>query len=112
MAKSKTRKRAKSKKAGGIAWGGSAATSTGRLNLILAAVAAAVLLGGAGYWWHGRAAQAEFLALAEQGRAALELVESRPNDGRTHLRPGEHYSYGTSVPTSGPSTRTAVSPSM
>jgi Protein of unknown function (DUF3105) len=108
MAKSK--KRTKSKKAAKINWGGKASSGTGRFNLILGLVAAAAVIAGGVYWWQGRAVNADFMALASQGQAALEQVESFPNLGRTHLRPGEAQAYGTSTPTSGPHSTSPTSP--
>ncbi len=99
MAKSK--KRSKSKQAAKINWGGKASSGTSRFNLILGVVAAAALIAGGTYWWLGRAVQSDFMALSTQGQAALDQVESLPNLGRTHLRPGEPRSYATSTPTSG-----------
>ena len=98
----KSRKRTKKSKSAKINWGGQAAPGTQRINIILGAITLAVLLGGAAYWWMGRSAHSEFLALAAEGRAAMARVESFPSDGRTHLRRGQGYSYSSATPTSGP----------
>ena len=102
MAKSKTKRARTSKQQSTIDWGGPAASSTSYVNYALAALTLAILLGGAAYWWMGRAAQGDFDTLVVAGQAALAQVESFPNDGRTHLNAGEHHSYATSFPTSGP----------
>lgn len=100
MAKSKRRTKSKSEKS--IAWGGAAGSGTRVTNLTLGVLTVAVLLGGAAYWWQGHSAKSGFLDLANSGQAALTQVETFPNDGRKHLQPGEHYSYASSTPTSGP----------
>ena len=100
MAKSKRRSKSQPEKS--IAWVGTAASGTKTVNLILGVMTIAILLGGAIYWWQGRSAKSGFLDLAVSGQPALAGVETFPNDGRKHLKPGEHYSYASSTPTSGP----------
>jgi hypothetical protein len=100
MAKSK--RRAKSKPEKSVAWGGAASSGTRVVNLTLGVLTVAVLLGGAAYWWQGHNAKSGFLDLAVSGQPALARVEAFPSDGRRHLNPGEHYSYASSTPTSGP----------
>ena len=101
MAIAKTKRRTKGKREAKINWGGAAAANSGAINFVLGVLTLAVLAAGAAYWWMGRATEGDFMTLAAQGQAALARVESFPNDGRSHLSPGESHSYGTSTPTSG-----------
>lgn len=108
MARSKSRKgkrtAAKPKAAGGdkIAWGGPASEGVSWLNWAIGIVAAVALAGGAFYWWHNMQTADRFEALAAEGQAALERVETLRNDGRSHLQPGQGHRYPAAFPTSGP----------
>jgi len=53
-------------------------------------------------WWSSSSFEAEFLALAEEGAAAMNKIETFQSLGRSHLSAGESYNYGERFPTSGP----------
>lgn len=63
----------------------------------------ALALVAAAYGFIGGLQEEEaFDTLAAEGKAALERVETYPNEGRTHVPAGSQISYGTNPPTSGP----------
>ncbi len=108
MAKSKS-KSAKRRKAAGaknISWGGSYSPRKRRRDgLIAGAVLVAVALGGGFAWWYSADVEAEFQALAAEGRAALARVRSQPTLGGGHLAAGQDRQYADRFPTSGPHDR-------
>lgn len=111
MAKSKTRKKSNRKSSKPISWGGGGATKrTGRTNIILAAVAVGALLYGGYYFWRMFQDSDVFQALAVQGQASLDRVETPPNTGRGHLNPGQSHFYTERFPTSGIHYRVPVDP--
>lgn len=105
MAKSRRKARGTGGGKGGgrkkIDWGGGADKQTGRLNMILIALAAVAIAAGGTYWWQTTRAAATFDELVAQGQAALAEVKSQPNAGAEHLSPGAAHSYGVAFPTSG-----------
>ncbi|RMD60465.1 MAG: DUF3105 domain-containing protein, partial [Alphaproteobacteria bacterium] len=82
-------------------WGGGAARGSGHLNIVLGVAAALGIAAVGFFWFQGRQTESAFLALAEAGRPALAQVTTLPNEGRTHLQPGERHAYATAFPTSG-----------
>ncbi|HSR71433.1 MAG TPA: DUF3105 domain-containing protein, partial [Kiloniellales bacterium] len=108
MPKSRARKKTKDSSRsssasgrGGLAWGGSAGRGSGRINLVLGVLGAAAVIAGAYLWWQQSNVEGEFMALAQAGEPALSRVESQPNRGSDHLRPGQTHNYGEPFPTSG-----------
>ena len=73
-----------------------------RNRAVIAALLAILLFAGGFYWWQSPSGDAEFMALADRGRAALRQVNTDPSDGTVHLAPGQSYRYRSSFPTSGP----------
>ena len=110
MPKSRTRKKAKSKEAAKIDWGGPAAKSSGRLNMVLALIAVIAVAGGGFYWWQSSQTRNTFMTHALDGQAALGRVQTMPNRGGGHLSPGQGHSYGVPFPTSGIHARTPTEP--
>ena len=115
MAKQKTKKRKKKPVQGGakaMSWGGKPTNSAGAktFNILLGLAAVAALAAGVSYWMTNRGTEAEFLALAAEGRDRLEGVITHPNLGRTHLEPGQVYHYPAEFPTSGPHDRIWAEP--
>jgi hypothetical protein len=105
MAKSKSKSTKRRKPAGdkSISWGGGYAPRKRRRDgLIAGAVLVAVALGAGFAWWNSANVEAEFEALAAEGRAALKRVRTLPNLGRDHLAAGQEHRYADRFPTSGP----------
>jgi hypothetical protein len=112
MPRSKTRQRARSPSSRSITWGSRAAPRDHRWNVaILAAIALATGY-GAYVWWNSSTVERAFIARATEGEGALALVESIPSEGRTHLDPGQPYTYQTRFPTSGPHDPTWTPPGV
>ena len=101
MPKSRTRKKSAKGKTKSIDWGGPVTKGTGRINLVLGAVALAALVAGGGYLWRLQQAGSTFDALIAEGQPALARVEITPDRGGGHLGPGQGHSYGIAFPTSG-----------
>ncbi len=110
MPKSRTRKKSRKRQGTKIDWGASAKQGSGRLNIVLGAIAVAAVVAGSLYLWRLYRTGSDFDALAAQGRAALERVETTPNFGGGHLRPGQGHIYGRPFPTSGIHDRIPVNP--
>ncbi len=115
MPKSRRRKGAK-KRAGGSGLHGAGTiypAAKRRRDIALFAAVVVIAAGVGGYFlWRYLADASEFDALASEGRAALQRVESfasAPNS-TVHLQPGEVHSYGEAFPTSGPHHRTPTDP--
>jgi len=82
-----------------------------RWGWILIGGSLVVLLGGLALWIYGQGrAYAAFQEAARRGQPALSRVETFPEEGRTHLQPGERWSYRTDPPTSGPHSPDWVNP--
>ncbi len=110
MPKSRTRKRSKKGPSRRVDWGGPATKASGRINLILGAIAVAALVAGGLYLWRGYQTRGEFEALAAQGQAALARVETPAGRGGGHLAPGQGHFYDGRFPTSGIHHRVPVDP--
>ena len=101
MPKSRTRKKSKKSTRKRIDWGGPATKASGRINLVLAAIAVAALAAGGFYLWRSYQTSGDFEALAAQGQAALTRVETPSDLGGGHLAPGQGRVYNERFPTSG-----------
>ena len=103
MPKSRTRKKSAKGKAKpkSIDWGAASAKGSGRINLVLAAIALAALVAGGLYFWQLQQTGGAFEALIAEGQPALARVETTPDRGGGHLAPGQGHSYGSAFPTSG-----------
>ena len=110
MPKSRTRKKSKKSSSKKIDWGGPATKASGRINLVLGAIAVAALVAGGLYLWRNYQTSGDFEALAARGQAALTRVETTTNRGGGHLAPGQGRVYGVRFPTSGIHDRTPVVP--
>ncbi len=109
MPKSRTRKKSKKSSSKKIDWGGPATKASGRINLVLGAIAVAALAAGGFYVWQSYQTSGDFEALAAQGQAALARVETTPGGGG-HLALGQVHLYGVRFPTSGIHNRIPVAP--
>ncbi len=122
MAKSKRRKKVKAAAGGDSPKAASSGVKAGtsiypaakrRRDLIIFGAAVALIVGYLGYvFWQDRVASGEFDGLLAVSQGNLEGVQSYPNLGRRHLRPGEIHSYAEIFPTSGPHEPTWVSPGL
>ena len=101
MPKSRTRKKSKS---------GPAVKASGRMSLVVGAIAVAAVAAGGLYVWRSNQASGAFEALAAQGQAALARVEVPPGRGGGHLAPGQGHVYDARFPTSGIHHRDPVDP--
>ncbi len=101
MPKSKTRKKSGKSSSKKIDWGGPATKASGRINLVLGAIAVAALAAGGFYLWRSYQTSGDFEVLAAQGQAALARVETTTDFGGGHLAPGRGHIYGVPFPTSG-----------
>ncbi len=110
MPKSRTRKKSKKSSSKQIDWGGPATKASGRINLVLGAIAVAALVAGGLYLWRNYQTSGDFEALAAQGQAALARVETTTNLGGGHLTPGQGHVYNERFPTSGIHDRVPVDP--
>ena len=110
MPKSRTRKKSKKGPSRQIDWGGPATKASGRINLVLGAIAVAALVAGGLYMWRSYQTSGDFEALAARGQAALARVETTPDRGGGHLAPGQGHVYGVRFPTSGIHNRVPVDP--
>ncbi len=110
MPKSRTRKKSKKGPSRQIDWGGPATKASGRINLVLGAIAVAALVAGGLYLWRSYQTSGDFEALAARGQAALARVETTPDRGGGHLAPGQGHVYGVRFPTSGIHDRVPVDP--
>jgi hypothetical protein len=105
MAKSKSKSTKRRKPAGAknISWGGAYSPRKRRRDgLIAGAVVVAVALGVGFAWWRSADVEAEFQALAAEGRGALKRVRTQPTLGGGHLAAGQDQQYADRFPTSGP----------
>jgi len=93
-----------------IDWGGGADKQTGRLNMVLIALAAVAVAAGGTYFWRTTHTAASFDELVAAGQPALASVESQPDNGTEHLSPGAAHSYGVAFPTSGAHDPTPTDP--
>ncbi len=110
MPKSRTRKKSTKVKPKSIDWGAGSAKGTGRINLVLAAVALAAVGAGGLYLWQLQQAGSTFEALLAEGQPALARVVTPPDRGGGHLGPGQGHSYDTAFPTSGIHDRVPIDP--
>ena len=110
MPKSRTRKKSTKGKTKSIDWGGPATKGSGRINLVLGAVALAALVAGGVYFWQLQQAGSTFDVLIGEGQPALARVETTPDRGGGHLGPGQGHSYDTAFPTSGIHDRVPLDP--
>lgn len=110
MPKSKTRKSSRKGSRGQIPWGGRATKASGRLNIVLGAIAIAAVVAGGLYVWRSYQTGGAFAALAAQGQAALARVETTPDRGGGHLVPGQGHAYNERFPTSGIHAEVPVAP--
>ncbi len=110
MPKSRTRRKSKKGSSRRVDWGGPATKASGRVNLVLGAIAVAALVAGGLYLWRSYQAGGEFEALAAQGQAALARVETPTDLGGGHLAPGQGRVYNERFPTSGIHNRVPVNP--
>ena len=110
MPKSRIRKKSKKGSSKRIDWGGPATKASGRINLVLGAIAVAALVAGGFYLWRSYQTSGDFEALATQGQAALTRVETTTNLGGGHLTPGQGHVYNERFPTSGIHDRVPVAP--
>ncbi len=110
MPKSRTRKKSTKHKPKSIDWGAASAKGSGRINLVLAAVALAAVVAGGLYLWRLQQAGSDFEALIAEGQPALARVETPPGHGGGHLGPGQGHSYDTAFPTSGIHDRVPIGP--
>ena len=101
MPKSRTRKRSTKGKPKSLDWGAASAKGSGRINLVLGAVALAAVVAGGLYLWQLQQAGSTFEALVAEGQPALARVETPADRGGGHLGPGQGHSYDTAFPTSG-----------
>ncbi len=102
MAKSRSKRRKAASGGQQIAWGGFYAQGKRRRDYVIVAAAVIVVAVGAGlYWWRLASTERAFLALADEGRAALSQVQSFRSEGRNHLNPNEPIEYPGRFPTSG-----------
>jgi hypothetical protein len=101
MPKSRTRKKSAKGKTKSIDWGVPATKGSGRINLVLGAVALAALVAGGAYFWQLQQTGSAFDALIAEGQPALARVETTADRGGGHLQPGQGHSYDTAFPTSG-----------
>ncbi len=110
MPKSKIRKKSTKHKPQSIDWGAGSAKGSGRINLILGAVALAAVVAGGLYLWQLQRAGSTFEALIAEGKPALAGVETTPDHGGGHLGLGQGHSYDTAFPTSGIHDRVPTEP--
>ncbi len=110
MPKSRTRKKSAKGKTKSIDWGVPATKGTGRINLVLGAVALAALVAGGVYFWQLQQTGSAFDALIAEGQPALARVETTADRGGGHLGPGQGHSYGIAFPTSGIHDRVPIEP--
>ena len=110
MPKSRTRKKSAKVKPKSIDWSAGSAKGSGRINLVLGAVALAAVVAGGLYFWQLQQAGSDFEALIAGGQPALAGVETTPDRGGGHLQPGQSHSYGIAFPTSGIHDRVPLDP--
>ncbi len=110
MPKSRTRKKSTKHKPKSIDWGAASAKGSGRINLVLAAVALTAVVAGGLYLWRLQQAASTFETLIAEGQPALARVETPADRGGGHLGPGQGQSYDTAFPTSGIHDRVPVDP--
>ena len=110
MPKSRTRKKSKKAPSKRIDWGGPVAKGSGRINLVLGAIALVAVAAGGFYLWRTIQTSGDFEALAAQGQAALARVETARDSGRGHLDPGQGQVYDERFPTSGIHDRAPIDP--
>ncbi len=110
MPKSRIRKKSTKHKPKSIDWGAASAKGSGRINLVLGAIALAAVVAGGLYFWQLRQAGSDFEPLIAEGQPALARVETTPDRGGGHLGPGQGHSYDTAFPTSGIHDRMPIDP--
>ncbi len=110
MPKSRTRKKSTKGKPKSIDWSAGSAKGSGRINLVLAAVALAAVVAGGLYLWQLQQAGSRFETLIAEGQPALARVETAPDHGGGHLGPGQGHIYDTAFPTSGIHDRVPTDP--
>ena len=109
MAKSKSKSAKRRKPAGAknISWGGAYSPRKRRRDGLIVGVAIVAVALGTGFaWWYSADTEAEFRALAAEGRAALARVRTLPSLGGGHPAAGQDRQYADRFPTSGPHDRT------
>ncbi len=98
---SKTRKKRQSQSRH-LNWGPNVSgKQRNRDRLIVGAIVAVVVIGGAAFWLNQTKATSEFDELAAAGAAALERVRTEPSAGSNHLPIGQRITYPSQFPTSG-----------
>jgi hypothetical protein len=110
MPKSRTRKKSTAGKPKSIDWSAGSAKGSGRINLVLGAVALAAVVAGGLYFWQLQQVGSDFEALIAEGQPALARVETTTDHGGGHLEPGQGHSYGVAFPTSGIHDRVPIDP--
>ncbi len=99
--KSKSRKRRQSQSRH-LNWGPNVSgKQRNRDRLIVGAVVAVAIIGGAAFWFNQSQATSEFDELAAAGVRALDRVQTFPLAGNSHLPIGQRITYPTQFPTSG-----------
>ena len=116
MAKSKTRRKKRNRRAGGAQANQRPAEATPKVRLgakpiLYGLIAVAAVAIGFG-WWQSKKDEMAFMALVEQGRAAPGDVKSIRSDGGGHLSPGQPQRYRSRFPTSGIHERVWTTPGV
>ncbi len=101
MPKSRARKKYKKDQGKKIDWGASAKKGSGRINIVLGALAVVAVAAGGLYLWRNFQTGSTFEALVAEGGPALARVETTRDLGGGHLTPGRGHLYDERFPTSG-----------
>ena len=105
MPKSRTRKSQKKSSDSGPRYGATIGKTSGRTNLIAAAVGVVAVVAIGFFWWNGKQttiqSEAAVSSLAKQGQSALTQVRIIPVQGNKHLGIGQEKRYVEPFPTSG-----------
>lgn len=114
MPKSKPRKKTGKSGDKSTGYGANIGQTSSRTNLIAGVVGVAVLAAVGAYWWQGRQADSQseqvVASLVQEGQGALEQVRSTPDQGNSHLSPGQTKNYVEPFPTSGEHASSALKP--
>lgn len=112
MPRSKSKKRRRSSsESTKLRFGGYYPAARKRRDYIILGIVGVLAIGALGaYWSWSSSAARSFSALAAEGQAALQRVDTELARGRTHLRPGQSFTYADSFPLSGPHHRAPTRP--